>query len=95
MGRFYKGEHYSHKSNLGPNERFGVENDNDFQNLAIRLDSDSKKTIKNCSYINSYGIKNFDNYCRIFIQYNLDFIKSEGKVLHDYKHLLQKFNNQE
>ena len=45
MGKFYKGQHYSTQSNLGPNERFGVEDDMSFHDLAINLDNQSSKKV--------------------------------------------------
>ena len=57
MGRFYNGVHYSYQSNLGPNERFGIENDDDFQKLALKLEQDKLKKNRS-SYIDTFEIKN-------------------------------------
>ena len=39
MGRFINGVHQSWTSELGPNERFGVENDMSFNELATKLEN--------------------------------------------------------
>ena len=38
MGHFYNGAHYSTQSNLGPNERFGKEDDMSFHDFAQNLE---------------------------------------------------------
>jgi hypothetical protein len=42
MGHFYKGNHYSTKSNLGPNEQFGENDGSDFQELALKLEANKQ-----------------------------------------------------
>ena len=44
MGHFYRGEHYSTRSNLGPNERIGIEDDMPFYNFANQLDTSKNET---------------------------------------------------
>lgn len=43
MGRFINGQHHSWTSELGPNERFGAEDDMSFQTLALKLQNKKDK----------------------------------------------------
>ena len=47
MGRFINGVHQSWTSELGPNERFGVENDMSFNELATKLENKKRQEKKN------------------------------------------------
>ena len=42
MGRFINGQHHSWTSELGPNERFGAEDDMSFQTLALKLQANKQ-----------------------------------------------------
>ena len=44
MGRFINGQHHSWTSELGPNERFGAEDDMSFQTLALKLQANKQDT---------------------------------------------------
>lgn len=46
MGRFHNGVHYSTQSQLGPNERFGIEDDMSFQEMAKNIEKNKNK--QNC-----------------------------------------------
>lgn len=44
MGHFYNGAHYSTQSNLGPNEKFGKEDDMSFQDFAQNLEKKAENS---------------------------------------------------
>lgn len=50
MGYFYQGVHYSYETELGPNERFGIEDEMSFHELALKLEAEKKaRNIENTS----------------------------------------------
>lgn len=57
MGYFYKGEHYSTQSKLGPNERFGLESEMSFRDFAEQIKNNSEET-KNIETIDEDSSEN-------------------------------------
>ena len=56
MGYFYQGVHYSYETELGPNERFGIEDEMSFQELALKLEAEKKaRNIENTS-VQEYSV---------------------------------------
>lgn len=98
MGRFYKGQHYSTQSNLGPNERFGIEDDMSFQNLAVSLNNKKQNEIvqQDLSETNKEPQSSIDNLNEIIKkQQNEIFnLKKENEILlNEKKDLIERNKN--
>ena len=53
MGRFVKGQHFSWTSELGPNERFGSEDEMSFQAKANELEARKSQNVTQGNYISN------------------------------------------
>ncbi len=79
MGKFYKGQHYSTKSKLGPNERFGIEDDMSFQNLAVTLDNKKQKKIV------KQDLSETNNESQLSIENLKEIIKNQQNEIYNLK----------
>jgi len=58
MGKFIDGQHYSWTSELGPNERFGIEDEMSFQALALKLENEKKDNSERAKNLIEEPMKN-------------------------------------
>lgn len=79
MGYFYKGEHYSTQSKLGPNEGFGLESEMSFRDFAKQIKNNSEET-KNIETIDEDSSENV-RYSQYSVEDLLEINKNQEQEI--------------
>lgn len=83
MGHFYNGVHYSTQSSLGPNERFGKENDMSFHDFAQNLEKKDETSFNFPQNVATNDVSNsMNNYT---VEELLEILKTQKKELNSLK----------